>query len=145
MRHVMGKSAWRLALDLWDMVKLGEHTRNGLSDADLLAKILSTRRELAKDWKSDTCGRYLSVANKIDSKGKAILNRWELVFLRGTLVDGITTLRSAATASATTEEMSVLLETLFYEQACKLRKGIAAKGRSHATDTTNTFRGILLR
>ena len=49
MRHVMGKSAWRLALDLWGIVKLGEHNRGGLSDADLLAKILSTRRELAKD------------------------------------------------------------------------------------------------
>ena len=145
MRHVMGKSAWRLALDLWDMVKVGDHYRCGLSDADLLAKLLSKRKELAKDWKSDTCGRYLSVANKIDSNGKAILTRWELVFLRGTLVDGITALQSATTASATSEDMSVLLETLFYEQACKLRKSIAAKGRSHTADITNTFRGILLR
>ena len=85
------------------------------------------------------------MANKIDSKGKAILTRWELVFLRGTLVDGSTALRSAATASATSEEMSVLLETLFYEQACKLRKSVAAKSRSHTADITNMFRGILLR
>ena len=85
------------------------------------------------------------MASNIDSNGKAILTRWELVFLRGTLVDGIMALRSAATASATSEEMSVLLETLFYEQACKLRKSIAPKGRSHTADITNTFRGILLR
>ena len=67
------------------------------------------------------------------------------MFLRGTLVDGITALRSAATASTTSEEMSELLETLFYEQACKLRKSVATKGRGHASDITNTFRGILLR
>ena len=34
---------------------------------------------------------------------------------------------------------------LYFEQACKLRRHIAPKGRGHATDATNVMRGILLR
>ena len=37
-RHAMGKSAWRLAVDLQDMIKFAELERAGLSDGDLLAK-----------------------------------------------------------------------------------------------------------
>ena len=61
------------------------------------------------------------------------------------LLDGITLLRAATTICATAEEMSELLETLFFEQVCKLRRCIAPKGRGHATDATNVLRGILLR
>ena len=79
------------------------------------------------------------MANKIDANSKEVLTRWELVFGRGTLVYGITPLRSAATASGTSEEMNVLLETLFYKQVCKLPGSIAAKGPTHGAEITNTF------
>ena len=143
-RNVMGKSAWRLALDMKDMVKLAEPQRHGLKDHELLEKILTTRPEL-KSWQADTCGRYLAVANKLNEGGIKVLSRWELMFQRGTLVDGITMLRAAATAAPTAEDMTELLETLFFEQVCKLRKSTAPKGRGHAADATNLFRGILLR
>ena len=127
LRNVLGKSAWRLALDMQNMVKLAEPQRNGMTDANLLSTVLTARKELA-NWRPDTCQRYLGVADKIDAKGLNILNKWELAFQRGTLVDGITILRSAATAAANPEEMSVLLETLFFEQVCKLRSTVAPRG-----------------
>ena len=144
-RHAMGKSAWRLAVDLQDMVKLAEPERHGLSDADLISKVLSTRKELQTEWRSDTCQRYLMVARKMDATCQSIMNRWELAFQRKTLVDGITLLRAAAMACTSPEEMAILLETLFFEQTCKIRKAIAPQGRGHATDATTVFRGILLR
>ena len=127
------------------MVLLAEAQRCGMSDPDLLANVLATRKELAKDWKSDTCGRYLAVADKINAKCKLILTRWELMFQRNTLLDGITLLRAASTTCTNAGEFSELLETLFFEQVCKLRRSIAPKGRGHATDATNMLRGILLR
>jgi len=143
-RNAMGKSAWRLALDMKEIVKLAEPQRGGMKDNELLEKILTARPEL-KSWQADTCGRYLAVANKLNEGGIKVLSRWDLVFQRGTLVDGVTILRAAATAAPTAEDMTELLETLFFEQVCKLRKSTAPKGRGHAADATNLFRGILLR
>ena len=105
-RHILGKSAWRLAVDLQDMIKFAEPERAGLSDGDLLAKVLSTRKELQTEWRSDTCSRYLAVARKMDAACQNIMDRWELAFQRKTLVDGISLLRAAATACSSPEEMS---------------------------------------
>ena len=144
-KQVMGQSAWRYAMDMKDMIKAAEPLRDGRSDIELIAHILTSKPELANDWKADTCARYLFVANKINDSTKKILARWELAFQRNTLLDGITLLRSAATACASPAEFETLVETLFFEQVCKLRRSIAPKGRGHATDATNAMRGILLR
>ena len=144
-RDVMGQSAWRYALDMKGMIKKAECIRDGKSDVELIAQILATNTSLANDWKADTCSRYLQVGSKISTKSKKILARWELAFQRNTLLDGITLLRSAATACPSQEEFDTLVETLYFEQVCKLRRSIAPKGRGHATDATNTMRGILLR
>ena len=144
-RDVMGQSAWRYALDMKDMIKKAENMRDGKSDVDLIAQILATNSSLAKDWKPDTCSRYLYVGNKIGTKPKKILARWELAFQRETLLDGISLLRSAASACPGQEEFDTLVETLYFEQVCKLRRSLAPKGRGHATDATNCMRGILLR
>ena len=56
-RAVMGQSAWRTAVEMLDMVTQAEPQRNGRSDADLLASVFANGSELAKAWKSDTCGR----------------------------------------------------------------------------------------
>ena len=144
-RQVLGQSAWRWALDCKAMVQEAEPQRAGMKDVDLLASVLATRPELAKDWKADTCSRYLAVAGKITEHSKTILSRWELMFQRNTLLDGITLLRAAATATAGPTEFELIVETLYFEQTCKLRRSIAPKGRGHATDATNTMRGIVLR
>ena len=67
-RNAMGKSAWRLALDMKDMVKLAEPQRCGVKDRELLEKILTARREL-KSWQADTRGRYLATARKLNEGG----------------------------------------------------------------------------
>eukprot|EP00974_Lingulodinium_polyedra_P051955 4997100-Lingulodinium_polyedra.AAC.1 len=66
----MGKSAWRTALDVLDLLKTAEPQRNGTSDPDLLANVLANRPELAKGGKSDTRGKYLAIAHKINDKCK---------------------------------------------------------------------------
>ena len=144
-RAVMGQTAWRYALDLRDMVKNAESQRGGKSDAELCAAVLSKQTSLAGDWKADTCARYLSVASKISDKCKKLMMRWELSFQRAALLDTITLLRAASTAAATATDFEIIVETLFFEQVCKLRRSIAPKGRGHATDATNVMRGILLR
>ena len=88
------------------MITQAEGIRDGKSDVELIAQILATNSSLAKDWKVDTCSRYLLVGNKISAKSKKILARWELAFQRGTLLDGITLLRSACTASSSQERDS---------------------------------------
>lgn len=144
-RRAMGKTAWRVAVDLHDMVKLAEPQRNGQSDAELLAKILATRKELQKEWVVDTCRRYLQIASKMDHECQKIMNRWEVAFQREALLDAFRNLRAAATACPTAAEFATLLETLFYEQTCKMRRSVAPKGRGHDTDATQIFRGIILR
>ncbi len=127
------------------VVKLAEPERGGLSDAELAAKTVGTRKELKVDWSVDTCRRYLQVAARMDATCQSILNRWELAFQRNTMVDGITVLRAAATTAQTPQGMATLLETLYWEQTCKVRRSIAPKGRGHASDAVQVFRGILLR
>ena len=144
-RAAIGQSAWRTALECRSMVAAAEEQRDGRSDADLLAAVLATRPELAKDWKTDTCSRCLMVATMITDKAKKILSRWELAFQRNALLDGITLFRAAATAAAKPEEFELLVETLFFEQVCQLRRTIAPKGRGHLSDCTNVMRGVLLR
>ena len=67
---VMDQSAWRTALGMLDMVRKAESQFNGRSEADLLAHVLAVRPELAKAWKSYTCGKYLAVAAKPTVKCK---------------------------------------------------------------------------
>ena len=68
-KDVMGQSAWRYALDMIAMIRQADESiRNGRSDVDLITHILATNSSLAKEWKSDTCARYLQVGNKISKK-----------------------------------------------------------------------------
>ena len=111
-RNVMGQPAWRVALVLGDMLKSAESQRDGKSDTDLLSHVLSCRLELAKDWRSDTCDRYLWVATKVGEKTKQLLTRWELAFQRSTFLDGITLLRAAATANTGPDDFHIIVVTL---------------------------------
>ena len=39
----------------------------------------------------------------------------------------------------------MLLETLYWEQVCRLRRSVTPRGRTNAGDSVGLFRGILLR
>lgn len=145
-RAVAGQSSWRKAIDLKAIVVQAEGERNGRSDAALAAALLADKDSMmSESWNKDTIGRYLAVASKLDKHSQDILTKWEFIFQRGTLVDGFTNLRSAASVCATPAEMTVLLETLFFEQCCKMRKAISHRGRNHQAEVSHLFRGLLLR
>ena len=145
-RAVRGQSSWRKAVALKSIIELAGSQRNGRSDAALAAALLSERDSaLGEKWGEDTCRRYLLVASKMDTTAQDIMVKWEFVFQRNTLLDSFTNMRAAATACHTSAQMVVLLETLFFEQACGIRKSVVAKSRGHSGDIVNMFRGILLR
>ena len=145
-RAVTGQSAWRKAMDLKKIVELAEADRQGRTDAALAATLLAEKDSAMKEsWNEDTCRRYLMVASRLDKPNQDIMVKWEFAFQRNTLVDSFTNIRAAATACQTPTEMIVLLETLYFEQSCKVRRAVAIKGRGHQNDTVNLFRGILLR
>ena len=98
-KDVMGRSPWRLSLDMQGMVKMAETGRAGRSDGELLAATLATRPELRKEWSVDTCRRYLYIAGKLDANSIELLGRWELLHQRRTLVDTFSVLRACASAA----------------------------------------------
>ena len=75
----MDKSAWRLALDMRDMVRLAGPQRSGISGVNLLASVLAAKRELA-NWKADAHQRCLAVADKLGAQRQRTLDKWELAF-----------------------------------------------------------------
>jgi len=69
---------------------------------------------------------------------------WEFHFRRDTVVDNISVQQVCAAAAPTTEELTYVLKTLFFEQVCKTRntlKHLTSKG----ADVVQVTRGILLR
>ena len=145
-RLVSGQSAWRKAMELKQIVELGGSRRDGRSDAALAAALICERDAgMGEKWGQDTCRRYLHVASRMDKTCQEIMVKWEFVFQRTTLVDPVTNMRAAATACHTSAQMVVLLETLFFEQTCRIRRVLVAKRGGQATDLVNLFRGILLR
>ena len=93
----------------------------------LLAYVPSTRLEVAKEWKADTCARYLMIANKTNDNCKRIVNRWELKSQRDHLLEGITLLRSASTACSNENEFVLLVDVL--------RTGVQTKAIHHPEAT----------
>ena len=139
-RQAIGMSSWRTALDLKALVVQGEAQRGGRSDAALAVALLGARKELKHQWKEDTCRRYLLSADRFDATNTEVMNRWELSFGRHALVDNMNTLRSASTSAQTPAEMKALLETLYWEQVCRLRRSVTPKGRTNAGDRVGLFR-----
>ena len=143
-RRVMGQSAYRKSLALKDLVSEAHPIRSGRSDAELAEHVLTQRKELSQ-WKKDTCSRYLQVAERMTPTSiQQIMMRWEFHFRRDTLVDSISVLRACVAAAPTTEELTYLLETLFYEQVCKMRHTFKHRTRQGG-DVVHVMRGILLR
>ena len=81
----------------------------------------------------------------VNAKGRRVLNKLELAFQRNTLVETITLPRAAASAAPTEEDMASLLENVYFEQTCKVRKTIAPRGHGHDKERTHIVKEILLR
>ncbi len=143
-RHVLGQSSFRKSLALRDLVEAARNQREGQSDAELAARLLTQRQDL-KAWNKDTCRRYLQVAERMqDPKMQRLMTRWEFLFKRDTLVDGIMILRAALATTPRDDSLFHVLETLFFEQVCKMRNTLKPKSRA-GFEAIHIMRGILLR
>ena len=150
-RNCMGKSAFKKSKILLDLVSVARTSRDGgvglnLKDDALAESVLQKHKDLGS-WKKDTCGKYLYVAERTSDKRFAnLFQDWEYQKGRDALCDGITILRSACYATKTPDELFKLLETLYFEQTCRMRNSLKTKtGRSGAGDPTQVMRGLVLR
>ena len=145
-RNVMGLSTFRRAEELLDLVKKAAVQRTtGEGDADMAARVLGEKPQLKASWSADTCRRYLTIIDRFGTEACGIMSKWEMKFGRGCLLDQLHTMRSAATAAQSKEQMTLLVKTLFWEQTCKLRSSMGQRTKSSAGDSTALCRAILLR
>ena len=144
-KNVMGLSAYRRAQELKLLVDQGASLRNGQCDAALAADLLGTKQELKATWSKDTCHRYLTISKRFDAAGDSIMNKWEMKFGRGCLLDHLHQMRSATTAAQSPEEMTALVATLSWEQTCKIRTSLGHRTKQSAGDSTALCRALLLR
>ena len=146
-RKVMGLSTFRRAAELKVLVKSAEPQREpNECDAALAARTLASKEELKATWKEDTCRRYLTIMEKFDARSTKIMSKWEMKFARSCLLDSFENMRNAATAAQTEEQMYILVQTLFWEQSCKMRGALEGRTKvGGGGNATALFRAILLR
>lgn len=143
--QAIGMSAYRKGLALRSLVAEGHPQRAGRSDAELAEALLTQRPELSA-WNKDTCRRYLQVAERMAiPEVQRLMMRWEFQFRRDCLVDGIMVLRAVVAAAASNEELMVLLNTLYWEQVCKMRTTVKSRGKQGGYETVHLMRAVLLR
>ena len=74
------------------------------------------------------------------------MSKWKMQFGRYCLLAGLATMRSAATAAPSEEQMLTLVMTLFWEQACNIRTSLEGRTKvGGGGNATALLRGILLR
>ena len=73
-----------------------------------------------------------------------LMMRWEFQFKRDRLVDCILVLKAACAAAPSSDELLILLQTLYYEQACKMRPVFKNKTKQ-GFDAVHVMRGLMLR
>jgi hypothetical protein len=90
----------------------------------------------------------LTVAKRfegLDTETKVTMRRWQYLKGRECLLDGFNSLRSACTAAATSYELGVLINVLFYEQACGIRLSTSARWKGGESKKKELMKGLLLR
>ena len=145
-RKAMGLSTYRRSVELKSLVDAAASARqSGEVDAALASRILSSNPQL-QAWTEDTCRRYLAINDRFSMESAKVMSKWEMKYGRNCLLDSLTTMRSAATAATTKEQMTTLVHTLFWEQTCKLRSALEGRTKvGGGGNATALLRGILLR
>lgn len=145
-RDVLGKSAWRKCRKLVDISDTArQEGATGVTDADSVANLLKRLGgDIASSWNKETVARYLIVGRRMsDPRLTQLMQRWEFMYKRQTLVDGISVLRACTSVATTDEDLYYLMQTLYYEQTCKIRHSLKA---NHPTmGATAVMRGIMYR
>ena len=150
-RNCMGKSSFnksRLLLDLVQEARKSGHgnVNKSLKDDALAESLLLKYKDLGS-WKKDTCGKYLLVADRTSEKRfSKLFQNWEYQKGRDALCDGISILRYACYATKTSDELYKLLETLYFEQTCRMRNTLKTKtSKAGGGDLQHVLRGLVLR
>ncbi len=151
-RKSMGKSTFQKAKLLLALVEEAKQSpASGVdltqTDGSIADSLLSRSAALKESWKRDTCVRYLQIADRTkEPKYTKLFRDWEYHKGRDALCDGFAVLRACCVATSTSDELYTLLETLFYEQMCKMRHQIKARSsRNGHAELVSTMRGLILR
>ena len=150
-RNCMGKSAYSKSKILNGVVqearRSGDGSVNlGLKDDALAESLLLKYKDLGS-WKKDTCAKYLYVADRTSEKRfSKLFQNWEYQKGRDALCDGISILRYACYATKTSDELFKLLETLYFEQTCRMRNTLKTKTSKAGSEyLQHVLRGLVLR
>ena len=146
-RKVMGLSTFRRAQELKILVDAaaGDRQQNEC-DAAMASRILGSKEVLKAAWSEDTCRRYLLISERFNAESTQTMSKWEMKFGRSCLLDSLSTMRSAVTAAQTEEQMNTLVNTLFWEQTCKMRSSLEGRTKvGGGGNATAILRAILLR
>ncbi len=151
-RNSMGKSTFQKAKLLLALVEEAKQSSaSGVdltqTDGSIAETILSRSVVLKQSWKRDACIRYLQIAERTkESKYTKLFRDWEYHKGRDALCDGFGVLRACCVATTTSDDLYTLLETLFYEQMCKLRHHMKVRSsRNGHAEMVSTMRGLILR
>ena len=130
-REAMAVSGWRKCIFLNDYVDRveseGRHS-DAKSPAERLMKAMAEDCAQIEEWNADTLGRYLQVGRRVAEENvRKWLIIWETTFKRNTLLDGIMLLRACVGVTNDDDELARLLQTLFLDQRCGLKKTLKIK------------------
>ena len=115
-RDTMGMSAARKCLFLSDLaIDLTKEGATGESEPDKLVNLFKKAKSTLNTWNIDTMRRFLGVGRKLmtDPKTRRLLQLWDYLDARNTLIDSITVLRAVCGAAATEDELYHILFLLW--------------------------------
>ena len=116
-RHVLASSASRKCLVICDaaqhMVIEGRFPRIK-SEGERLEKVFKEDNVPMGNLSADTLKRYLALARRLTPEMQALLMKWEMFEKRGSLVDGIKSLRAVLGVTRSDEDCNVYNNIIIY-------------------------------
>lgn len=145
-REAMAVSAWRKCVFLSeyaDRVVLEERFADDKIPSERLMKAMKEDCTQIGEWNVDTLGRYLQVGRKLgEDKVRSWLIIWEATYKRNSFLDGIMLLRGCVSSATDEEELAKLLQILFLEQRCGLKKTLKV---DYKQSPSTLFKAYLMR
>jgi len=145
-REAMAVSAWRKCIFLSeyvDRILLEDRFPDAKIPSERLLKAMTEDCTKIDGWNVDTLGRYLLVGRRLSEHVvRNWLIVWEATCKRNAFLDGIMFLRACVAATPADDELANLLQILFLEQRCGLKKTLKVDAKQ---SPSNLFKAYLLR
>ena len=127
-REAMSVSAWRKCIFLSeyvDRILLEDRFSDVRIPSERLMKAMTEDCTKIDGWNVDTLGRYLLVGRRLSEHlVRNWLIIWEATCKRNAFLDGITLLRGCVGVTQSDDELAKLMQILFLEQQCGLKKNL---------------------